>query len=219
MSRVTRVVLVDDHHLMLKATTDLIDEDPRMEVVGTSLHGRDLMELIAGGLPDVILMDLGGLGEFDPFQVMEQLNTSHPSLKILVLSGSENPVHLNKAIKSGACGYLLKDDPSSQNIPEIIQIVSDGGRYFSPRLMDVMLTSMSGLQEQVNKRELELLCKLDRGMSNSSIADELHISIQTVKNLLTVLYRKLGVDNRYGAVTKARQIGLISGDPPASARM
>ena len=216
MTQVARVVLVDDHHLMLKATTDLIDEDPRTQVVGSSLHGRDLPQLIKDGLPDVLLMDLSGLGSIDPFAVMEQLGQSHPSLQILVLAGNENPVYVNKAINCGAAGYMLKDDPSSQNLADIIQIVSDGGRYFSPRLMDVMLTTMSGLQERITDRELDLLHKLDQGLTNGAIADELHISVQTVKNLLTVLYRKLGVANRHGAMTKARQLGLISGEAPNS---
>jgi DNA-binding NarL/FixJ family response regulator len=165
--------------------------------------------------PDVILIDLH-LSRNTGVQVAEQILNENPDAKIIALLGSTDRETVGKVMAAGVRGYLMKET----HLPELLQAircVASGGAVIDPQIAAQMLMDYRRLARQnagedhrFSARELELLRYLAAGMGNQEIAKKMFLSSQTVKNDLSDLYRRLGVDNRTEAVATALRVGLIS---------
>jgi DNA-binding NarL/FixJ family response regulator len=201
-----KVLVVDDHRLMLEAIRLQLEREDDISVVGCVDSGEAVVALVGQTGPDVVLLDVRMPG-IDGLTVLEQLQARYPSIAVVMLSGIEDPTLVRAALERGAAAFVLKGiDP--HDLAGAVRQVMRGTIY---RALDrPRVGTLSALEEAgLSPRELSILEALESGGSNREIADRLFVAEQTVKFHLTNIYRKLGVSSRTEAVHYAYTNGLV----------
>ena len=218
MGKVIRVVVVEDHPLMLDAVVERLNSQPDIEVVGTANHGNQLFHLVRTTSPNIVVLDIGMSGEpFEPVTAIHQLKQTHPDVQVLVLTGYEDEVLIREFAKIGVQGYLLKSDDLSLALPQAVRKLSQGERFYSNMVVDTLL-SRSSEQDILTEQELAVLRLAAQGLLNTRIAQAQGLSEKRVRNLLTSVYAKLDVrerdrlNPRISAINKARELGILPED-------
>ena len=209
-----RVLIADDHPLFRRGLRTLLDSMPQMTVIGEATSGREAVEQTLALQPDVILLDLqmpagGGLG------AIRELAQRATSSRILVVTLFDDDESVFTALKAGARGYVLKDADEAEMI-RAIQAVAEGEAIFSPAIAARMMhyfaappTARAGTSfPELTEREREVLTLIARGYANAQIAEELTISLKTVRNHASSIFNKLQVADRAQAAIRAREAGL-----------
>ena len=205
MKRV-KVLLADDHRLMLAGIRRTLEAAEDIEIVGEAYSGSQVLPLVSRTNPDVVLLDLR-MPEMDGLACLELIRKRHPDVKVVVLSVFSDSEHIETALKRGACGYIVKT-VNPVDLPSAIRQVVEGDVYHALGLPEVD-ESASARAAGLTDREIAILKAVARGLSNQSIGKELWVTEQTVKFHLTNIYRKLGVANRTEATRYAYQHGLV----------
>jgi DNA-binding NarL/FixJ family response regulator len=202
-----KVLIADDHPLMLVALHRALDAAEGFEVVGEARTGSEVLPLVGRTSPDVVVLDMRMPG-IDGLGCLDRITARYPRSKVVVLSASSDPERIQAAFKHGACGYVVKSIDVI-DLPSAIRQAVDGTAYHAlglPALNEESAAKAAGLTE----RELTIMKLVARGMSNQAIGRELWVTEQTVKFHLTNIYRKLGVANRTEAARWAFGRGLLS---------
>jgi DNA-binding NarL/FixJ family response regulator len=209
-----RVLIADDHRLILDGIRRALLEADDIEVVGEAQSGTQVLPLIARTSPDIVLLDMRMPG-MDGLTCLDRIRVQHPAVKVVILSVSTEPELIREAMRRGATAYVTKSiNPT--DLPSAVRNVFEG-TFFSVGSLDGLADEAPVPNEAgLTTRELAILKAAAQGMSNGAIAKELWLSQQTVKFHLTNIYRKLDVANRTEASRYAFQHGLI--DAPASER-
>ena len=207
MSQEIRIVIADDHQMMLDGLTQALDSLPDMTVVGTAVDGSELADVVANRKVDVILVDveMPGMTGLAALKAMDD----HPPAIVVTMHAADE--YGASAQEAGARGFLSKGLP----LPELaaaIRAVNDGVDLFETDDTDLdayRSPRLSVRAEAITDREKDVLRCLVQGISSTEdIADELYISQKTVKNHLASIYEKLGVNDRAQAVVEAMKLGL-----------
>jgi DNA-binding NarL/FixJ family response regulator len=201
-----KVLLADDHPLMIGGIRRALEECEDFEVVGEAYDGTQVLPMVRNTDPDLVLLDLRMPG-MDGFTCIDLLQKRHPDVKVVVISGSSDPEHIEAAFKRGASGYVVKGI-NPVDLPSALRQAFDGTVYHPigmPEESEGAAAKAAGLTE----REAAILNGVARGLSNQAIGKELWVTEQTVKFHLTNVYRKLGVANRTEAARYAYQHGLV----------
>ncbi len=201
-----KVLVVDDHRLMLEAVRVQLERENDISVVGCVDSGETVVALVGQTGPDVVLLDVRMPG-MDGLTVLEQLQARYPSIAVVMLSGIEDPALVRAALERGAAAFVLKGiDP--RDLAGAVRQVMRGTIF---RALDrPPVGALSALEEAgLSPRELSILGALESGGSNREIAERLFVAEQTVKFHLTNIYRKLGVSSRTEAVHCAYANGLL----------
>ena len=198
-----RVLLADDHRLILEALERTFAEVEGIEIVGTANDGRQVVPLIARTNPDLVLLDMR-MPEMDGLTCLERIRKQHPRVKVVMLSAFDDQERVRAALKRGASAYIVKT-VNPLDLPAALRQVVQPTIYFGPPPQEDDPAAAAGLTE----RETAMLRALARGLSNAAISREFWVTEQTVKFHLTNIYRKLGVPNRACAVRYAMQHGLV----------
>jgi DNA-binding NarL/FixJ family response regulator len=206
-----RVLLADDHRLVLEGVKHALEADEGFDVVATTHSGAEVASLVARHRPDIVLMDLRMPG-VDGLQALDQIRASDSTTKVVILSASERPDEIQSALTRGADGFILKS-VNPGDLPAALRQVHEG-TVFHPGLGGSDGPESAAEAAGLTKREVTLLQALTRGLSNKQISQELWITEQTVKFHLSNIYRKLDVSNRTGAVRWAHEHGLSRPDGP-----
>ncbi|MGD8604635.1 MAG: response regulator transcription factor [Anaerolineales bacterium] len=213
-----RIALVDDQALFREGLRTILSLQPDLEIVGEAADGREAIALIHRTNPDVVLMDLK-MPSLDGVEATRLIKGEHPSARILILTTFDDDEYVFEGLRAGAVGYLLKDAPSDKLI-EAIRAAARGESFLQPsvaakvvaefsRLADRPSDPSNALVEPLSERELEVLRLLAHGSTNRKIAETLVIAEGTVKNHVTSILGKLGVDDRTQAAIKAKDLGLF----------
>lgn len=217
-SHIQRVFLVEDDHGTLNRLADIIRTQSSLHLVGMASTYTDASHWLESNHLDVLLTDLG-LPDGNGKQLIEQTREQHPKAEIMVISrfGDENSVV--EAIKAGASGYLLKDEPAT-HIAEAIHQLLQGGSPISPAIAryildyfqqgDASTTSGSENEALLTPKEKMVLQYISRGYSNKEIARSLDISPHTVASHIKRIYQKLEVNSRNEAVFEGWRMGQLS---------
>ena len=204
-----KVVIADDHRLMLDALKRVLDESDDFEVVADTDSGAHVLPLVARHSPDLVLMDVRMPG-MDGLSALDLIRKRHANVKVVLISASANPEEIQAALRRGADGYLVKSiNPA--DVPSALRQAYEGTAFYAlgdSESTEEHVARRTGLTE----RELTILKAVARGLSNKQISEELWVTEQTVKFHLSNIYRKLGVNNRAGAVRYAHEQGLTAGD-------
>lgn len=208
------VLIADDHPLFRKGMHGLLDSLPETAVVGEATTGQEAVTMSLSLAPDVVLMDLQ-MPEGGGLWAIKQLVAQRPETRILVVTLFEDDESVFTALKAGARGYILKD-ANEDDMIRAIQAVAQGEAIFSPaiaaRLMDYFTATQTSPHAEafpdLTEREREILVLIARGRSNGEIADELTISLKTVRNHASNIFNKLQVADRTQAALRAREAGL-----------
>ncbi len=205
-----RVLLADDHRLILESVRRALEADGGFEVVAETQSGREVAALVAEHLPEVVLLDVR-MPDRDGLACLAEIKRDHPEIKVVMLSASTSPDLIEKALRLGASAYVLKAvDPS--DLPATIRQAMSGTVFSTlgiPGGEEPAGAKAGGLTD----RELAILVEVTKGRSNEEIAKELWVTQQTVKFHLTNVYRKLGVRNRSEALSEAFRLGLVDATP------
>lgn len=206
-----RVVIADDHTLVRQSVVKAARTEDGVEVVGEAADGHAALAAVAEHQPDLVVLDIA-LPGIDGLAVAEQLRRDQPELKIVFLSMHDDDASLQRAVGLGANGFVSKS-ASIDEFVEALRAVRDGGSYLSSgvasRVMHLAAARDREDDDVLTAREREILALLATGRRPGEIADELFVSVKTVKNHLTRIYHKLGVQTGTQAVAEAYQRGLV----------
>lgn len=207
-----KVLLADDHALFREGVRLVLESlvDGPLDVVEASDYIQALAAIRADGSIDIGLVDLNMPG-MDGFSGIEALKRASPNLHLVVVSASEQPSDVRRALDSGAHGYITKSSPSAAML-EAIRLVLSGETFISPGLDVPDGLAGAGDAEAVRSaltpRQRDVLAMLRQGKSNKEIARDLDLAEITVKLHVTAILRALGVENRTQAAIMAAKIGL-----------
>jgi DNA-binding NarL/FixJ family response regulator len=208
-----RVLIADDQTLFRTGLARLLDEDPRVDVVGQAVDGADAVKQAVKLKPDVVLMDLK-MPNMDGVEATRQIRAQLPDMKILILTTFDADNHVLQALEAGVSGYVLKDSLSEAIITSIQAVVS-GERVMAGAVANRVLDMLTGaatpkeFYDGLTTREVEILKLLAAGMANKQIAYRLKISEKTVRNHVSNMYQKLNIYDRSQAVLYAVRKGLV----------
>ncbi|MEO6444383.1 MAG: response regulator transcription factor [Gemmatimonadaceae bacterium] len=194
-----RIVLADDHALVLEGLRSLLDAQPDMEVVGAATDGAEVMDLLHEHAPDLVVLDLE-MGTMSGLACLERIRKEKVPVRVLVLSAYGDGTSMRAALDGGADGYALKTDPPRHTVDAIRQV--HRGQLVFPQAAKRWLLGKSSSPDprQLTEREEAVLALLAEGAANAEIARRLRVSENTVKFHLQNLYVKLSVANRTEAV-------------------
>jgi DNA-binding NarL/FixJ family response regulator len=206
-----RVLLIDDHQMFVESLARVLADDERIDVVGvasTAAEGRELADLHR---PRVALVDFM-LPDLDGVELAAALKAHHPDLMAVMLTASSEDRVLLGAIDAGCSGFLTKDRAVTEVVDAVLA-AADGEALISPAQLARLLPRLSKTTQSVGadltRRELQLLNHLARGQSNKAIAEELHLSVNTIRNYMQSVLLKLGAHSKLEAVSTAVREGLI----------
>ena len=200
-----RVLIADDHRLIVEGVRRALEESPDFEVVGVCSSGSQVLPMVGQTNPDLVLLDLRMPGA-DGLSCLDRIRKKHPEVKVVILSVSTDENVIQTVLKRGASAYIVKSI-NPIDLPSALRQAVEGTVYSAIGLPDPSESPAraAGLTE----RETTVLAALARGLSNEAIGKELWLAEQTVKFHLTNIYRKLGVANRTEAARLAYQNGLV----------
>jgi NarL family two-component system response regulator LiaR len=202
-----RVLLCDDHKLIIDGVRKALEETDEFEVVGEATKGSQVLPLVGRTQPDVVMLDLR-MPEVDGLVTLDQIKKRYPHIKVIILSVATEQKLIENVLKRGASAYIVKS-VNPVDIPSAIRQAVDETVYTAIGLPEDT-GSTAAKEAGLTDRELAILTALARGLSNAAIAKELWVAPQTVKFHLTNIYRKLGVANRTEAARFAYQQGLVA---------
>ena len=212
-TQTVRVLIADDQTLFRVGLARLLEEDPRVEIVGQAGDGAEAVKLAGSVMPDVILMDLK-MPNVDGIEATKQILAKHPSVKVLLLTTFEADNHVIQALKAGASGYILKDSRPDSIVSSLLAVMA-GERVMASAVANRVLEMLTGtttpkeFYDGLTGREIEILKLLAGGMANKQIAYKLKISEKTVRNHVSNMYEKLNIYDRSHAVLYAVRKGLV----------
>jgi len=218
-----RIVVVDDHPLFRQGVIDAFSLEKDFQVVGESDSGNAALELIRSTLPDVAILDVN-LPDINGQQITRQLAIEKINTRVVLLTAYDDTEQVIHAMRAGARAYCAKDI-KPEDLYDVIRTVMKGKYFVGQQAMDEVERKnwLSQQTEQAAKpysdpgepfhplsgREMEVLECVTRGMSNKEIASNLGISHQTVKNHVTAILRKIGVEDRTQAAVYALRRGWV----------
>lgn len=219
MNEIIRTVIADDHPIFVSGLRQVLQFYPhgRIQIVGTTGSGKDLIPLLTATRPDLLMLDLN-LEDLDGLQVLSKISSIRGTTRIVALTMYDDPKLVKKAFKSGVDGYCLK----SNNIEEVYSAITEVRRGETYMGTDVLLTSVGNRFKQpaifkdrfikryhLTKREVEVLNLIAEALSNKQIGKELYISDQTVSVHRKNIMRKLGVSNTAALIKMAYDFRLV----------
>lgn len=215
-----RVLVADDQELVRTGLRMILDSRPGIEVVGEAADGRRAVELARALRPDVCLFDIR-MPEFDGIEATRLLagpDVADP-LAVVIITTFDLDEYVYGALKAGARGFLLKD-AGTELLDQAIRAAANGEALIAPSVTARLLSAFSGLdkgkapgqpREPLTEREAQVLLKIARGRTNAEIADELFISLSTVKTHIAGLMGKLAARNRVDLAIWAYETGRLKG--------
>ena len=210
MTQAIRIVLADDHTLVRQSVSRLLHGSEGMEVVGEASDGSQAVDLVRTHLPDVAVLDVSMPG-MDGLEAAEKIRIDPGNVRVLMLTMHDDDTTLRRATDAAVDGYVAKT-ASTDEVVEAVRTVAGGGAYVSPAIaMRMMrLSSTTRAENTLTEREIEILRYLAQGFRIQDIAESLFLSPKTVKNHLTNVYAKLGVETAAQAVADAYRRGIVT---------
>ena len=199
-----KILIVDDHAVVRSGLSKFLKVNKDLQLVGEASDGEEAIQLASLHLPDVILMDLMMPG-IDGVAATREIHKKHPTIKIIALTSFSDSNMVQGALQAGAIGYLQKNVTAAE-LANAIRSAHVGRMTLSPEAAQALAESAAQPQiagNQLTERERDVLKCMANGRNNQEIADELVISLGTVKFHVSNIFQKLGVDSRVEAVKLA----------------
>ncbi len=213
-----KVLIADDHALVLEGLSHLLDNQEDIECVGLARNGEEAIRLVEKTHPDIAILDVA-MPKIDGIQALKTIKQLSPDTDVLIISAYDYINYVLACVEAGASGYLLKTNLPATGFVNAIRTIHMGELVFDREATGRMFRRMakSGLTDKssyadLHIRELEILKLAARGMSNKEIARELVISKYTVATHFAHIFKKLQVESRIEAVFYAVKHGWITTD-------
>jgi NarL family two-component system response regulator LiaR len=211
-----KVVVADDHLVLREGIRNLLEDQPDIELVGEAANGLEAVAVVRATEPDVVLMDVV-MPRVTGIEATKQIKKLNPGTAVLILSGYDDDRYVLGLLEAGAAGYLLKS-ASGDEVVNAIRTVYAGESVMHPSVTRRLLARASRStgyvaqtedSEPLTQRELEVLGLAAKGLGNKQIANELGLSVPTVKSHLVNIFNKLGVASRTEAVLFGLRAGWL----------
>jgi DNA-binding NarL/FixJ family response regulator len=218
-----RVLVADDQSMVRAGFRMLLADEEDIEVVAEASNGLEAIDKAERFHPTVVLMDIR-MPELDGLEATRRILAANPAARILILTTFDLDEYIYEALRAGASGFVLKDDPPEQLIAAI-HTVAAGDALLSPAVTTRVIEQFTHIPrptpprevEELTEREREILRLIAQGLSNSEIGERLYISETTVKTHVTHVLQKLKLRDRVQAVVLAYQSGLVEPEAAADA--
>ena len=199
----SRIMIVDDHAIVLHGLKELINSEPDLEVTMTADSAERALEMLRKGLPDIVVTDIS-LPGLSGLELIKEVTLMHPGLPSLVLSMHDELVHGERALRAGAKGYLVKQE-APEKVIKAIRTVLAGGRYLSARMQSLLTQKVGGrpgkqpvsILSSLTDREQEIFRMIGLGLGTSEIAAKVNRSVKTIEAHRANLKTKLGLRNAH----------------------
>ena len=210
-----RVLMVDDHPVVLAGLKALVGAEPDLIVVGEARDGRTALRMAIQLAPDVVVLDIS-LPEMNGIELAAALRNERPDCRILVLTVHEERAYLRQLLDLGVGGYLLKRSAADE-LPRAIHAVAAGGMYLDPAIAGKAVSGLAsgasrpgaGATAELSEREADVLRLVACGHSNKAISARLSISVKTVETYKARAMEKLGFHSRVDVVRYAADQGWL----------
>ncbi len=205
-----RVVIVDDHGIVLRGLRLYLDADPEIEVVGEARNGAEAITLARRLAPDVVLMDLI-MPVMDGITATTAIRSEMPDTEVVALTSVLEQATIADAVRAGAIGYLLKDAKADE-LCRAIKAAAEGQVQLAPQVAEHLVHELFAPEQSdtpLTEREMDVLRLLAHGQSNKEISQTLHIAEQTAKTHVSHILAKLRLPSRTQAALYAIRIGLV----------
>ncbi|MDA8441455.1 MAG: response regulator transcription factor [Peptococcaceae bacterium] len=203
-----KVMIVDDQRLMREGLKTILELEQDLQVIQLAENGQDALVKLTGELPDVVLMDIR-MPVMDGVACTAAIKQKHPQIKVLILTTFDDDEFIVDALNNGALGYILKD-LSSEKLISCIRDLHDGNAIMQPEIAARIISLAAHAKkdnggtshpsnhtaDELTEREKTVLQLVGKGFSNLEIAKKLYISEGTVKNYISSLYAKTGINER-----------------------
>lgn len=204
----TRLLIADDHPLILAGIRRTLDRNAEIEIIGEAATGPQVLAMIERRRPDVVMLDPEMPGASGA-ELVETIRRDWPGVRVVVLSANTHQHAIDSALLAGASAYIVKN-VSPGDLPAVIRQVSNGTVFHAPsRPGPIPATADHEATGDLTQRERTILEAIATGKTTAAISRELWVSEHTIKFHLTNIYRKLGVSNRAGAIRHALERGLV----------
>ena len=205
------VLIVDDHRMFADGLARLLADEEGISVVGVATTGMEAVELAARLKPHVVLMDYA-IPDQDGVAITIEMKRRDPRVMVVMLTGTTEDRVLLAAIEAGCSGFLTKDKAAT-DVAQAVRAAAAGEALISSALLARLLPRLNrtdrSLGADLTDREREILAFLARGMSNKAIASNLYLSVNTIRNYIQAVLKKLGAHSKLEAVSTAVREGII----------
>ena len=200
-----RVLLADDHAVVRTGIRKIVEEIPGMQVVSEAENGPQVFSMLERESIDFLIIDVT-MPDFEPISAIRQIHTRYPDMKILIVSAYDDDIYVQGLLNAGVNGYHLKDQPLN-DLKLALERILAGERWLSSPLINKLVRKYERGEtaSTLTGRQREILRLLRDGKDNQTIAKETGLSVKTVENHLTRLYRQLNVQSRLEAVNYVMQ--------------
>ena len=213
-----RILLVDDHPVVREGLRSCLANHPELEIVGEAADGRDAVAKAQALAPHVVLMDIT-MPQMDGMEATAEIHRCAPAAKVLALTAHTSSEYIQRIVKAGASGYVLKD-ASPRELVQAIVGLQNGEPFFSPEILGGLLKSFVGRSRTsascgdvpLSPRETQVLIYIAEGRSNKEIAGFFKVSVRTVETHRERLMAKLNIHTIAGLTKYAIAHGLVSVD-------
>jgi DNA-binding NarL/FixJ family response regulator len=197
-----KILLVDDHPLVREGIATLIRAEPDLRISAEAGSAAEALQAIEEEMPDLVLLDISLPGT-SGIELLKDLHIRYPRLFVLVLSMHEESVYAERALRAGAHGYIMKQEPGAK-VVEAVRCVLRGELYVSPslaaRMVKLFVANKQGKDsrtsvERLSDRELQVYSYIGSGLSTQEVAAKLHLSVKTIQTYREHIKRKLGLRN------------------------
>ncbi|RJQ45025.1 MAG: DNA-binding response regulator [Nitrospiraceae bacterium] len=206
-----KVFLVDDHPIVRQGLAQLINQEPDLVVCGEASDIQSAVQDIQKSSPDIIIVDIS-LGQESGIRLIEDLLMQEPRLLILVLSMHDESLYAERCLKSGAMGYIMKQEPPEKVIQAIKKVLK-GEMYISESLNVKLLQKFTAKKpdiylspiERLSNRELEVFQLIGQGLKTRKIAEQLNLSVKTIETYIEHIKRKMDFEDLRNLILHAVQ--------------
>ena len=205
------IAIADDHALIREGLSKILSYENDLNIVAESSSGEDLIKKIEGIEVEIVLLDIN-MYALDGIETLKIIKNKWNKIKVIILTVEKQRRKIREAMDLGASGYVLKESAGSE-ITNAIRTVYAGGKYIDKSLIDsfindVNIEGTNNLLDSLTNRELRILLEISNGLKNKDIAEKLYLSEKTIKNYVTAIFKKIGVEDRVHATIFAINNGI-----------
>lgn len=207
-----RVLVADDHAVVRRGVVQILDEAPDLVAAGEASSGRQVLQKVQENDYDVLVLDIG-MPDGSGLEVLHQLRTLRPELRVLILSMYPERQYALRALKAGAAGYLTKESAPDELVAAVRRI-AQGGKYITQSLAEELTAALVGEAEKspeeiLSDREFQVVCMLAEGKTIAGIAEELSLSVKTISTYRSRVLEKLNLSNTAEIIRYAFEHKLV----------
>ena len=207
-----KILIADDHPVVRQGVKQILTEELQLKQFGEARNAREVLENVSKKKWDILILDIN-LPDMNGLEILRQLKKVHPDLPVLVLTVFDEDQIAIRVLKAGAAGFVTKETMPNELIAAVKKIHS-GGKYVSPSLAEKLVFNIYAEDEKpvhhkLSNREYQVICLIAAGKSVKQIAEELYLSIQTIRTYRTRILEKMEMNTDAELIHYAIQHGLI----------